>query len=736
MRHLEKRALSLLLALLLCITLFPAAALAEEGSIRPVENEENGGLSGTPAPTEEDEPGTIVGDGVLDVPSDDPAALPQEPSTDEIQGIVASGSCGEYLTWTLDDAGVLTISGEGEMTDWNGASSIPWFGLRESIMEIRIDVGVTSIGSWAFWGCNNLTRVAIPEDVTSIGRLAFIRCSSLTSITIPASVTSIGSYAFAECSGLMTVTIPDSVTSIGDGAFAGCSNLLEFLVAEGNKAYASVDGVLYDLNVQTLIQCPGGKLGEFTIPESVTSIGDGAFNSCSSLTSVQIPEGVTSIGYNAFSGCSALTSVTIPASVTNIPQSPFRECSSLQEILVAKGNKDYASIAGVLYDASIQTLIQCPGGKTGEIAIPESVTSIGYYAFDGCSSLTSVTIPDGVISIGGGAFGDCTSLKTIIFQGDALTIRESTFNNDRATVFYPIDNPTWTADKLQNYGGTLTWVGYRDEAKAYTIHFDANGGSNAPEDQIKGHNVDLLLTEAVPTREEASFLGWSTRRGAREPDYLPGDSFGLNADTTLYAVWKRNAPVLPTEAVLTLGSARLCAGQEFTVDLTMEKNPGLMYLSFRLDYDADALAFLGAEDGAFSGWMVNTEKSFLTWDSDEDRTENGVLLRLRFRAKEEAPTGETAIALADLFATNYAEELLGIGSVPGTVAILPHTPGDVNGDGEVDGRDLVRLRKYLTGDTGEEAIEANANVNGDDVIDILDLIRLRKYLAQEDVILE
>ena len=632
MRHLEKRALSLLLALLLCITLFPAAALAEEGSIRPVENEENGGLSGTPAPTEEDEPGTIVGDGVLDVPSDDPAALPQEPSTDEIQGIVASGSCGEYLTWTLDDAGVLTISGEGEMTDWNGASSIPWFGLRESIMEIRIDVGVTSIGSWAFWGCNNLTRVAIPEDVTSIGRLAFIRCSSLTSITIPASVTSIGSYAFAECSGLMTVTIPDSVTSIGDGAFAGCSNLLEFLVA--------------------------------------------------------------------------------------------------------KGNKDYASIAGVLYDASIQTLIQCPGGKTGEIAIPESVTSIGYYAFDGCSSLTSVTIPDGVISIGGGAFGDCTSLKTIIFQGDALTIRESTFNNDRATVFYPIDNPTWTADKLQNYGGTLTWVGYRDEAKAYTIHFDANGGSNAPEDQIKGHNVDLLLTEAVPTREEASFLGWSTRRGAREPDYLPGDSFGLNADTTLYAVWKRNAPVLPTEAVLTLGSARLCAGQEFTVDLTMEKNPGLMYLSFRLDYDADALAFLGAEDGAFSGWMVNTEKSFLTWDSDEDRTENGVLLRLRFRAKEEAPTGETAIALADLFATNYAEELLGIGSVPGTVAILPHTPGDVNGDGEVDGRDLVRLRKYLTGDTGEEAIEANANVNGDDVIDILDLIRLRKYLAQEDVILE
>ena len=217
---------------------------------------------------------------------------------------------------------------------------------------------------------------------------------------------------------------------------------------------------------------------------------------------------------------------------------------------------------------------------------------------------------------------------------------------------------------------------------------------------------------------------------------LPGSSFSLNADTTLYAVWKPDKEIVPTEAVLTLGTVKVCTGQEFTMELSMEKNPGLMFLSFTLDYDAASFEFLGAEDGLFTGWTVNTEKSTLLWDADGDRAENGVLLRLCFRAKEEARTGETAIALADLFATNYAEELLGIGSVPGTVAILPHTPGDVNGDGEVDGRDLVRLRKYLTGDTGEEAIEANTNVNGDDVIDILDLIRLRKYLAQEDVILE
>ena len=681
MRHLEKRALSLLLALLLCLTLFPATAVAEEGTISPVEDGEDGGLSGTPAPTEEDEPGTIVGDGVLDVPYNDPAALPQEPTADEIQEIVASGTCGENLTWTLDVTGLLTISGIGAMTDWSNGPApcyAPWYSQKENIKEVRIEDGVTSIGDYAFEGCSSLTSVTIPDSVTSIGGSAFSACSSLADVTIPDSMTSIGGSAFAVCSSLTSVTIPSSVTSIGDMTFFHCSSLIEIQVEEGNKCYASVDGVLYDAEVHTLLQCPGGKGRGITIPAGVIAIESWAFSHCTSLTSVTIPESVTSIGNYAFTGCSRLMSVTIP----------------------------------------------------------ESVTSIGYIAFRGCSSLTSVTIPAGITSIGTLTFSDCSSLKSVLFMGNAPSIDVNAFDRTCTTTVYPIDNSTWTYDKRQNYGGLITWVGYRDEAKAYTIHFDPNGGSNAPEDQIKGHNVDITLTRAVPSRDDATFLGWSTRSGAAEPDYLPGDSFSLNADTTLYAVWKQEAPVLPTEAVLSLGNARVCAGQEFTVDLSMEKNPGLMFLSFTLDYDAASLEFLGAEEVLFTGWTVNKEKNFLTWDADGDRRDNGTLLRLRFLAKEEAGTGETAIALTDLFATNYAEELLGIGSVPGEVMILPHTPGDVNGDGAVDGRDLVRLRKFLVGVPGTEIIEANANVNGDDVIDILDLIRLRKYLAKDDVILE
>ena len=664
MRHMAKRTMSLLLALLLCLTLFPAAALAEEGSIRPVEDEGDG-LSGTPAPTEEDEPGTIVGDGVLDVPPDALAALPGEPAADEVQGIVASGSCGENLTWTLDDAGLLTISGTGAMTDWSYNGS-PWYSQRESIKEVQIEDVVTSIGNYAFYNCSSLTGVTIPAGVTSIGICAFSFSKSLTSVTIPEGVTDIGESAFSYCSGLTSVTIPKGVSSIKSNTYTGCSSLM---------------------NV--------------TIPNSVIRIESSAFKDCSSLTDVTIPDSVTSIDSFAFSGCSSLTSVTIPDSVTSIASHVFTECTSLTTV-----------------------------------TIPVSITRIADTLFRGCTGLMSVTIPESVTYVGDSSFQDCSSLRIILFQGDAPTIRNA-FSNDRTTAVYPIDNATWTADKLQDYGAEkLTWVGYQDEAKAYTIHFDPNGGSDAPEDQIKGHNVDIQLTEAVPGRENAAFQGWSTRRGAAEPDYLPLDRFSLNADTTLYAVWKLEAPVLPTEAVLSLGSAKVCAGQEFTVELTMEKNPGLMYLSFRLDYDTASLEFLGAEDGVFTGWTVNREKSFLAWDADGDRTENGALLRLRFRAKEEARTGETPIALAELFATNYEEELLGIGSVPGTVTILPHTPGDVNGDGEVDGRDLVRLRKYLAGVPEIVIVEANANVNGDDVVDILDLIRLRKYLVQNDVILE
>ena len=184
--------------------------------------------------------------------------------------------------------------------------------------------------------------------VTSIGTSAFFDCSSLTSVTIPNSVISIGSTAFDYCSGLTSVTIGNGVTSIGNGAFNWCNNLTAITVDALNADYSSVDGVLFDKSTNTLIECPEGITGSYTIPNSVTSIANLAFDLCNSLTSVTIGTNVTSIGDDAFDYCDRLTAITVD---TNNPA--------------------YSSVNGVLFDKNQITLVTYPGGLGGSYTIPE-----------------------------------------------------------------------------------------------------------------------------------------------------------------------------------------------------------------------------------------------------------------------------------------------------------------------------------------------------------------------------
>ena len=291
----------------------------------------------------------------------------------------------------------------------NSVTSIGYeaFKYCTGITSITIPNSVTSIGDGAFEKCTGLTSITIPNSVTSIGNGAFWGCFGLTSITIPNSVTSIGDYAFWGCTGLTSITIPNSVTSIGDDrVFEDCTGLTSINVASDNNYYSDNNGVLFNKKKTELIRYPEGKSQiSYTIPNSVTSIGYGAFKDCTGITSITIPNSVTSIGNYDFYGCTGLTSITIPNSVTSIGSNAFGYCTSLTSITIPN------SVTSI----GVWAFCSCDGLTS--ITIPDSVTSIGYGAFEYCSGLTNITIPNSVTSIGRYAFYDCGDLKDVYYIG-------------------------------------------------------------------------------------------------------------------------------------------------------------------------------------------------------------------------------------------------------------------------------------------------------------------------------
>ena len=301
---------------------------------------------------------------------------------------------------------------------------------------------VTKIGSNAFYNKTNLVSVTIPNTVTEIGSWAFDNCSKLTSVNIPNSVTTIGNYAFDDCTSLTSISIPNSVTSIGNYAFDGCSKLTKINVENDNTKYSSVDGVLFNKDTTTLIRYPAAKTGTtYTIPNSVTSIDDGAFDGCNCLTSVTIPNSVTSIGEYAFFGCSSLAEVTIPNSVTYIGSSAFSGCSSLASITIPNSVTKIGDYA----------FFECSGLTS--VTIPNSVTTIDNYAFKSCSKLTSVTIPNSVTKIGADAFEACSKLTEINVENDNTaysSVDGVLFNKDTTTLICYPDGKTETTYTIPN----------------------------------------------------------------------------------------------------------------------------------------------------------------------------------------------------------------------------------------------------------------------------------------------
>lgn len=260
----------------------------------------------------------------------------------------------------------------------------------ENLNSITIPEGIIEIGGSAFSGCKSLEKITLPDSITSIGS-SFSGCSNLVSVNLSKNLQSISPYAFSGCSSLSNIEIPAKVKSIGSFAFSGCSSLLNI-----------------------------------TIPNGPTNIGEKMFYNCTSLNCVSIPESVVSIGYMAFAECSNLNSITIPGSINSISSKAFENCLDLKTAGPAQST---ANIKFVNVN-SITEKYQASGLFTylEEIDIPDSVTSIGKSAFSGCASLVSVTIPESVTSIGESAFHNCSGLTSVTVPNQVKTLGSSVFS--------------------------------------------------------------------------------------------------------------------------------------------------------------------------------------------------------------------------------------------------------------------------------------------------------------------
>ncbi len=279
---------------------------------------------------------------------------------------------------------------------------------------------VTSIGINVFKNFSALTSLTLPTNLTSIEESAFEGCNKLTSLNIPNSVMSIGEKAFYGCNVLQSLTIPNSVTSIGNYAFYGC-NVLESLTIPNSVTSIST---LTSIGSYAFRSC--SALTSLILPDSVASIGDGAFKSCSALTSLTLSNNLNTINYHAFYGCKKLTSLTIPDSLETIGEKAFAGCRSL----TLSKNSNLRSIGNSAFyylDLNLDVGFGCE--DLTSLILPDTVMSIGSYAFKGCKNLTSLILPKYLTSIGDFAFEGCNKLTSLTIPDSLTTIGIKVFYN-------------------------------------------------------------------------------------------------------------------------------------------------------------------------------------------------------------------------------------------------------------------------------------------------------------------
>lgn len=407
---------------------------------------------------------------------------------------VAIGLCGaeeggEDLIWRLGQDGTLTVSGSGAMVDYSGTTATPWSRYSGSIYKVKVESGVTSIGSHAFDGFAAMTDVSLPDSLTSIGYAAFENCTALTGeLSLPKSLTSIGIRAFMNCTALSgELVIPDGVRTIAEESFCGCSGLTGTL---------RIPSGVSEIRSSAFMGCTG--LSKLILPNTIEKIRDHAFYECTGLSELTLPQPLfsASIEEAAFFGCTGLRgTLTIPKNV-RLKGGAFAGCTGI----TAFAAEDYYSVddSGVLYEGS--TLCAFPAGAPLETyTVRDGTTVIGKSAFSGCCDLDTVIVPAKVQRIDENAFGHMLQLKSVYFYGDFPQTRSTYFpqNDDsRLKICYMENTAGWTdANWPSQYFELIKW----DLHRAIGVALDAQTLTLEPGESQKLTATVLALAEAEKT---------------------------------------------------------------------------------------------------------------------------------------------------------------------------------------------------------------------------------------------